>query len=161
MRAEWLARMDVRHVQLDDRHGEHRERIAQAVAVVSPGAGVDQHGVDVLAERTMDPFAHLAFVVGLKAFDLRAELLAEREQPGVDFRERGRAVLRRLALAEHVEVDAVEHEDLHRTSLQALSRAEAKIASIVRSVASASSIGHAGTSAPSTRREKRSICSAY
>src|SRR6185503_16619708 len=93
--------------------------------------------------------------------DLRAELPAEREQPRVDLGQCGRAVLRRLALAEHVEVDAVEHEDFHTMSFQAPSRAEAKAASMVRSVARASSIGHAVTFAPSTRSEYRSTCSAY
>src|SRR5262245_13519868 len=76
MRAEGLAGVDVRHVQLDDRHREHREGVAQAVAVVSPGAGVDQYGVDVLAECAVNPFAQIPLVVGLKALDFHAQLSA-------------------------------------------------------------------------------------
>src|SRR5688572_28905817 len=116
MSAEWLTRMDVRHVQLHDRHCQHRERIAQTVTVVSPGARVDQNGIYVFAEALLDPFAHCAFVVGLKASNLATEFLAECQQPRVNLRQRGPAVLGGLALAEHVEVDAVENEDLHGAS---------------------------------------------
>src|ERR1700730_1664555 len=45
---ECLTGVDVRHVDLDDRHGENRERVANTVAVVRPRAGVDEHGGDLL-----------------------------------------------------------------------------------------------------------------
>src|SRR5688572_24120125 len=89
MRPELLTRMDVRHVQLHDRHCQHRERVAQTVTVVSPGARVDQNGIYVFAECLVDPFAHCAFVVGLKACNLDTEFLAECQQPRVNLRQRG------------------------------------------------------------------------
>jgi len=81
-------------------------------------AGVDHHRVELLPVGPVDALAHPAFVVGLEAHDLRAELLAESLDPGVDLRKRDRSVLLRIALAEHVEVDAVQHEDFHRVLLE-------------------------------------------
>jgi len=51
--------------------------------------------------------------VGLEALDLDAQFGPQRQQLFIDLRQRGRAVLLRVALAEHVEVDAVENEELH------------------------------------------------
>mgnify|MGYP003694014001 CR=1 FL=1 len=46
-----------------------------------------------------------------KLDDFGAEFLAQRLQACVDFLQRDRSVLDRVALAEHVVVDAVEHQD--------------------------------------------------
>ena len=78
-----------------------------------PRAGVDDHARHAIAVRLVDALAHRAFVVGLKAFHRRAQLARQLVQRGVDVGQRGRAVLRRVALAEHVEVDAVQDEEVH------------------------------------------------
>ena len=105
--AERFPRVDVRHVYFEDRRLEDGERVANPVTVVRPGTGVDQHGVDGVAMRLMDAFAHCTLEIRLEALDFDAEFLTERLQPCVDLAERDRPVLRRVALAEHVEVDAV------------------------------------------------------
>ena len=66
--------MNVRHMNFDDRHRENRQRIANAVAVVRPGAGVDHHAVYLVEETLMNALAHRALSVGLKTFDLSADL---------------------------------------------------------------------------------------
>src|SRR6266480_695523 len=111
--AKLLAGVDVRHVHLDDRRRENRKRVPDAVAVVRPGAGVDEHGVDLVGEAFVDALAHRGFAVGLEALDRHPELLAERLQLSVDLGQRDRPVVSGIALAEHVEVDTVEHENLH------------------------------------------------
>ena len=60
----------------------------------------------------MDSLDDLALVVGLEAFDLDVELGGERTERGVNVGQRRRAVRARVALAEHVEVDAVQAEHL-------------------------------------------------
>src|SRR4029077_15991232 len=65
--AEFLARVDVRHVHFDHRHLEDGERVADAVAVVGPGARVDHHGIGAIGVRGMNALAHRALDVGLEA----------------------------------------------------------------------------------------------
>jgi hypothetical protein len=115
--AEGLAGLHVGHVQFHHRDGQHRQCIADGVAVVGPGTGVDEHSIGALQLGPVDTLAHRALIVGLEAFQLRAQFLAERLEPLVDLGQRDRAVEGRLALAEHVEIDAMKHEDLHRPPL--------------------------------------------
>src|SRR6267378_3098783 len=110
---ELLAGMDVRHMELDHRHREDGERVADAIAEMGPCAGVDQDRIHAFGEPLVDALAHRGFTVGLEAHHLDAQLAAEGLKLRVDLGQRDRAVLRRVALAEHVVVDAVEHEDLH------------------------------------------------
>ena len=56
---ERLPRMNVRHVQFDDRTGEDRKRVADAIAVMCPRARIDQHSVLVLFVSAMDALATL------------------------------------------------------------------------------------------------------
>jgi hypothetical protein len=122
---ERLPRMNVGHVQFDDPTGQDRERVADAVAVVCPRTGVDQHGVPTLFISAMDTLTHRRFAVRLKRIDLHTQFLAQRLQPGIDVGERNRSVLRRVALAEHVVIDAMKHQDvLHRDLLCTLNRAK-------------------------------------
>ena len=76
--AKRLARMDVGHVHLNDRALQNRQRVADGVAVVRPGAGIDQYRVHAFAMGAVDALAHLAFDVGLEAFDFGAQFLAQR-----------------------------------------------------------------------------------
>jgi hypothetical protein len=66
---------------------------------------------------SVDAFGHFTFKVGLEALDLSAQFLAQSRHLGVDFIQRGGAVLGRVALAEHVQVDAVQDKDVHGGSL--------------------------------------------
>jgi hypothetical protein len=52
------------------------------------------------------------FAIGLEAVYLAAQLAAQAAQRCVDLGQRDRAVLGGVALAEHVVVDAVQHQDL-------------------------------------------------
>jgi hypothetical protein len=60
----------------------------------------------------VDPQTHVAFAVRLIAFRGNAQLFAEGLQSSVDVFEGGRPVLNRIAFAEHVVVDAVQHQKL-------------------------------------------------
>lgn len=44
--AKFFAGVDVGHVYFDDRHRQDRQGVAQGDAVVRPGPGVDQDGID-------------------------------------------------------------------------------------------------------------------
>jgi hypothetical protein len=77
---------------------------------VGPRTGVDDHRRHAFFEGPVDALHHLALVVGLKHSTARPARRPA-HHGGVDLGQRGRAVLGRVALAEHVEVDAVEHED--------------------------------------------------
>mgnify|MGYP007039721769 CR=1 FL=1 len=61
--------------------GHERGRVRDGVRVVRPRAGVDQHGIDGIAVRLMDAFAHRALEVRLEALDFDTEFQAERLQP--------------------------------------------------------------------------------
>src|ERR1700674_2201335 len=61
-----LAGVDVRHVELDDWHGENGQRVADAIAVVRPRAGVDEHRGDLLLKAAVNPLTHFLFAVGLE-----------------------------------------------------------------------------------------------
>src|ERR1700674_1300431 len=108
-----LAGVDVRHVDLDDRHGENGQRVADAIAVVRPRTGVDEHRGDLLLKAAVNPLTHFLFAVGLETDHFDAKLLAQCLQARVDLAQRRGSVLDRVALAEHVVVDAMEHQDFH------------------------------------------------
>ena len=105
--------MDVGHVQLNHGALEDGHGIAQSDAGVGPGSGIDQHGVNLLHEGAVHAFAHLAFVVGLKTIHLGTQFGRQRFDTLLDLGQRDRAVLFRVAVTEHVQVDAIEEEDFH------------------------------------------------
>jgi hypothetical protein len=116
--AKLFTRVDIAHVQLDDGAGQHGQRIANAVAVVRPRTGVDQHRVGLVKKRFMNAVAHGAFVVGLKVLDAGAQLGAQLDQAGVDLVQRDGAVLRGVAFAKHIVVNTVEHDDFHKSTFR-------------------------------------------
>ena len=71
-------------------------------------------GEVLLDDHAMNALADFGFAVGLKAFELGAELLRKLLERRVDLGQRRRAIHAGLALAEHVQVDPVEDEDAHR-----------------------------------------------
>ena len=108
-----FACMDVRHVYFDDGHGQDRQGVSQAVAVVRPRAGIDEDGGKVLAEGLMDALAHGAFMVALKRDHMCSELTGEFPEFRIDFSQRDGAVLSGFTFAEHVEIDAMKYKDIH------------------------------------------------
>ncbi len=105
--------MDVGHVQLNHGASEDGHSIAQSDAGVGPGPGIDQHGVNLLHEGAVHAFAHLTFVVGLKTIHLCTQFGSQRFDALLDLGQRDRAVLLRIAMTEHVQVDAIEEKDFH------------------------------------------------
>jgi len=111
-----LTSMHIGHVHFDDGALEYGERVANTVAVVCPGARVNQNRLGAVLMRLMDMLDHGAFVIGLKAFDVSAELRAQHLQTGIDLGQRDRPVLGRVALTEHIEINAVQNQNFHRRS---------------------------------------------
>ena len=113
MVAKGLAGVNVGHVHFINRALEDGQRVADAIAVMRPGASIDQHGSGSIAMRSMNALAHGTFKIGLETLDAGTQIVAERRHRCVDLGQRDGAVLRRIALAEHVEIDAVEQENSH------------------------------------------------
>jgi hypothetical protein len=133
MMPELFPRVDVRHMDLHDGHGQDRKGVTDAVAVVRPCTGVDDHTVELFQKGLVDALAHRTFAVGLEAHDFDAQLLAELLQVIVDFGQRDRPVLSRIALAEHVVVDAVQHQEfLHFISSRRYLRSTSSTTRVVR-----------------------------
>jgi hypothetical protein len=61
----------------------------------------------------VDAFAHFAFTIGLEVLQVSAQLFTQSTQAGVDFIQCDGPVLLGVALAKHVVVDAVQHENFH------------------------------------------------
>jgi hypothetical protein len=112
---ELLARVDVREVHLDHRQLARDQRVAQRHTRVCQPAGVDDDRA-VRAARRLDAVDQLALVVGLERLHGRAALGRQLAQARVDLGQGGAAVDLRLALAEQVQIRAVQDQDLHRRS---------------------------------------------
>lgn len=86
-----LARRDVGHMDFQHGEGHGLDRIVQWHAMLRQAGRVDQRatgGVDVLVQKVdQNPF-----VVGLDGFHRHPEFGRKCSQPGIDFRERCRAV---------------------------------------------------------------------
>ena len=81
---ERLPRVDVRDVDLDDRHVEDRQRVPDGVAVMRPGARVDDDGIDLAVRlggsaRTSTP-STLVWNVSTSTPSSRAERSASRRR---------------------------------------------------------------------------------
>jgi hypothetical protein len=72
-------------------------RVADAVAVVRPRAGVDEHRGDLLLNAAVNRLTHFLFVVGLETDHFDAELLAQCLQARVDLAQRRGSVRRSRA----------------------------------------------------------------
>jgi hypothetical protein len=91
--AERLAGVDVRHVDLDDRHFQDRERVADCDAVVrhAPALMTTPSTFSAKARWMRSTISRSPLV--WKHSTLGAELLAERYRLGIDLGERDRSVL--------------------------------------------------------------------
>ena len=127
-------------MHLDDGRLEQLERVADRVRVVRPGTGIGDDAVRPV-ERVVAPVDVLPFVVRLPAADVTAELRGPLVDAGLQLREREPAVEGGVATREHVEVHAVQDDDLHGALYSAISSSSAE-----RTSAS----GRAATTGPSS-----------
>src|SRR5689334_8539334 len=101
-----LARVNVRHVDLDERNRDGRQRIANRQARVRIRAGVDDDAVDAAAQR-LNRVDQLSLAVMLSELQLDTDLPCYRPQRTLDVVERLVAVQRRFARPEQIQVRAV------------------------------------------------------
>jgi hypothetical protein len=113
---ELLALVHVGEVDLDERGSELGARVADGDGVVGPGGGVEDHRVAVVGG-LVEPLEHLALVVRLAEVHVEAQFRAGRDAERLEVGEGLGAVDRRFALAEPVEVRAVQDQGLHAVSL--------------------------------------------
>ena len=111
-----VARVDVGDVHLHERAAGELERVTDRVAVVRPGACVDDEAGGRLTE-LLAPLDVLALAVRLTADDVAAELRSPGPDPILQLMQREPAVDGRVAPLEDVEVGTVEHADEHPASL--------------------------------------------
>ena len=111
-----LALVHVGQVHLDDRLREQLDGVVDRPAVVRPRRRVEDDAVGHV-ERLVQPVDVRALVVRLAAADGQAELLAPRVEPRLELAKRERPVDGRIAPAELVQVDAVQHVHAHARTL--------------------------------------------
>ena len=111
--SEFLPLVDVGDVHLDDLHAGAGEAVAQGHADVRVAARVDDQELHAVVRPLGDGVDQLALVVGLEEAGLHAGLLGVRGDRRLEVGEGGVAVDLRFALAEPVEVGAVDDADFH------------------------------------------------
>src|SRR4030042_6193710 len=79
---------------------------------MGPGAGINNNSIDLFEVGLMDLFAECSFMIRLKDLQLDAQFLHKSLEFFIDFIERDRSVLSGISLAEHVEIDTVQHQYL-------------------------------------------------
>jgi hypothetical protein len=104
-------------VHLHDRPASELERVADRIAVVRPGAGVDDEAVGRLPQ-LLAPVDVLALAVRLAAEDIASELSAPLANPHFELLKREPTVDGGIPSLEQVQIHAVEHADEHSESLE-------------------------------------------
>jgi 3-hydroxyacyl-CoA dehydrogenase len=94
-----FAGVDVREMDLNDRQGNGRERIAQRHARMRESGGVDQDPAEA-AHGFLNPINEFAFMIRLKACDLDVEFLGAGRKVSVDLSEGLVSIDLRLTLTE-------------------------------------------------------------
>jgi hypothetical protein len=112
--AEWFAFFDIRYVHLDGGQPGGLEGVVQGDAGVRVGTEIDDEGVDAPVGQRVDPVDQRALVGRLEEDGRETEASGLGADELLKVLERGPAVNFRLALAEPVEVGAVEDGDFHR-----------------------------------------------
>ena len=125
---------------------------------------VDEHRGDVLQKAAVNPLAHFLLAVGLETDHFDAEFFTQSLQARVDLVQRNRPVLDGVPLAEHVVVDAMEHQHFHHDSSSIRQRmlrstvcpdfAACTIASVIRRLARPSRAVTSGSTSPRTTAPK-------
>ena len=108
---KWFALVNVRDVQLDKRHVDSYQGIANRHRRVRQGAGIDNDGVDPLFVGGMDPVNNVALVVGLKRRELEAVLGRVLIHGLLHALERHRPVDGRLSRPQEVEVRSIDEKN--------------------------------------------------
>src|SRR3984893_998936 len=111
MMAEALAREDVADVDLDDRHFDRGDRVANGDRGVGIGTGIDDDAGGLAGAGLVDQVDDLAFVVRRTEFELEPMAGGGVAAELLHVRERRAAIGLRLARAEEIEVRAVEDVD--------------------------------------------------
>src|SRR5205823_5327308 len=106
---EWLALGDVAEVHLDGREGHRLQAVVERDRGMRQRARIDDAS-RVLVDAGLELVEDGALVVRLEDLDVDAELGGRRLDGAVDVGEGGRAVDRRLAPPEEVEVRSVEDQ---------------------------------------------------
>src|SRR5207302_993874 len=118
-----LALLHVGEVHLDDRPGDELQGVVDRPAVMRPGARIHDHAVRPF-RRVVDPLDEFALAVRLSAADAELELVRPFVDPRLELGERHAGVMLWVALAELVQVDAVEDDRAHRRTLTGDQRIE-------------------------------------
>ena len=111
MLVDGIAGMDVRDVHLDDGAGEHPEGIEQRNGLETEARGVD-HDDRLLAEGVVHPLDDLVLGVGLREEELEPQLARHPFAFAAHVVKCRGAVQLRLSQTEHVQVRAVQDEEL-------------------------------------------------
>lgn len=98
------ARVDVGQVNLNDGFFDGGDGIAQSIRVVRERARIEQNDTAVSSVKRVNK---RAFMVRLEGLHFDGEVVAYDLQAFVDGVERGRAINRRLARAEQIQIGAV------------------------------------------------------
>src|SRR6185436_12167175 len=136
-------------MDLEGGNGRQLERIADRVAVVRPGAWIEQEAVGQ-SWRVVQTFHVLALGVGLEEARLEPELPRPVADPHLELDQREGAVVLGVALAEHVEIDTVQNLDAVAHADHVPDRS-----SSIASTSASSATSTCVTTSPGARRRTR------
>jgi hypothetical protein len=91
-------------MDLDHRHADRRDRVAQRDRRVGVAAGVEQYGLGARLARFVEPVDEVALVIGLADVERDAQFVRPRGEGGGDVVERVAAIDFWLAQPKQVEV---------------------------------------------------------
>ena len=112
--AEWLAALQVRQVDLDERDLHCEQRVAQSDAGMREGAGIDYDVGNALACRGMDALDELVLGVALERDQLMSGRAGDLGGALLDRGQGVRALKTGLPATEQVQIVAVEQQQFHK-----------------------------------------------
>ena len=112
MLAEGFAGVHVGKMHFDKRDGDGCQRIAQRHAGMGVSRRIDDDEIHLVARGFVQPVDQGTFVVVLEGFDVCAGGFSAADQRTVDVVERGEAVMLGFAVAEQIEIGAVQHQNM-------------------------------------------------
>ena len=111
MMAKIVARKDVADVDLDHRHRDRRNGVADRDRGVRVAAGIEHHAGGFLGAGLVDPVDQLALMVRLPEFERERVALCRLATQALEVGQRRAPIGLRLAGAEQIEIRAVEDVD--------------------------------------------------
>ena len=111
MPAERFARVDVRKVHFDEWNGHRRQGVAQGDAGVGVAARVDDDEGHPFTSGGLDAVDQIAFVVALEGDQFDRGRLGLAGEGRIDVRQRLMPIDIRFALAEQIQVRAMQNQD--------------------------------------------------